>query len=274
MFTHLQGFAIDVARLALWLFLLTAIFVPLERMFAERRQPVLRKQFALDLGYYFLNGLVAAALLAGMAALLTSWLQRMVPAALLAATASLPLWPRILVTLAVADLGFYWGHRWSHAVPLLWRFHAIHHSAEHVDWLTNTRAHPVDLIFTRLCGFALIALLGLAQPGARAGAAITGLLAVFTTLYGFCIHANLRCRLGWLEHVIATPAFHRWHHTNDSNRDRNYAATLPLFDHVFGTLHLPPNEAPARFGIDAPISRSMTGQLLDPVMSPASPRAP
>jgi len=64
----------------------------------------------------------------------------------------------------VNDFGAYWGHRASHHIPFLWRFHAIHHSAEHMDWLVNTRAHPVDMVFTRLSGLVPVYRAG---PGAR-----------------------------------------------------------------------------------------------------------
>ena len=263
---HVQHLALATARLSVWFFLLCVVFLPLERAFAERPQRPLRRQFALDLAYYFLNGLVTAALLAAVAGLVTTLLRPLVPHALLAATAALPLSVRVLATLLVGELGFYWGHRWSHEIPLLWRFHAVHHSAEQVDWLTNTRAHPIDMIFTRLCGVVLIVLTGLAQPATRTGTASVALLVVFTTLYGFFIHANLRWRFGWLEAVIATPAFHRWHHTNDANRNHNYAATLPLYDRLFGTHHLPRSGAPPCFGIDLPLRHGVLRQLVDPFL--------
>jgi sterol desaturase/sphingolipid hydroxylase (fatty acid hydroxylase superfamily) len=85
-----------------------------------------------------------------------------------------------------------------------------------VDGLTSSRGHPVDLIFTRLCGLTLIRASGLVSPDAVAPNAALLLAAVFSIVWGYFIHANLRWRLGWLESVIATPAFHRWHHTNDS----------------------------------------------------------
>jgi sterol desaturase/sphingolipid hydroxylase (fatty acid hydroxylase superfamily) len=266
MVVYLSHLALTTARLSTWLFLLCVVFIPLERAFAERPQQLFRRQFAIDLAYYFLNGLMTAALLAAVAGLVATLLHPLVPDALLAATATLPLPMRMLATLLVGELGFYWGHRWSHEIPLLWRFHAVHHSAEQVDWLTNTRAHPVDMIFTRLCGFVLIMLTGLAQPATRAGTTSVALLVVVTTLYGFFIHANLRWRFGWLEAVVATPAFHRWHHTNDANRNHNYAATLPFYDWLFGTRHLPRADVPPCFGIDRPVRHNVLSHLMDPFL--------
>ena len=49
----------------------------------------------------------------------------------------------------LSDLCVYWGHRLQHNNAFLWRFHSIHHSAEHLDWLAAHREHPIDTIYTR-----------------------------------------------------------------------------------------------------------------------------
>jgi sterol desaturase/sphingolipid hydroxylase (fatty acid hydroxylase superfamily) len=150
---------------------------------------------------------------------------------------------------------------------LLWRFHAIHHSAEHLDWLVNTRAHPFDMVFTRLSGLAPVYLLGLATtagPHVDNGVAI---VMIFGTVWTFFIHANIRVRLGPVEWLISSPAFHHWHHTNDEHRNRNFAFIFPIIDRVFGTAWLPRYWPPV-YGIDAKISPTLGGQFFDPLDPP------
>ena len=79
--------------------------------------------------------------------------RRVVPEALPAAVQSQPLWLQAIEALLVADIGFYLAHRAFHAVPFLWRFHAIHHSIEEMDWLAAHRVHPVDQILTKSASF-------------------------------------------------------------------------------------------------------------------------
>jgi sterol desaturase/sphingolipid hydroxylase (fatty acid hydroxylase superfamily) len=258
---HLTSFLLEAERATVWLFLLGAIFVPLERFFAQKPQSVFRRQFAADLGYYFLSNLLSNALVAAMTGTLAAAIYRVLPSAVVSFGHSLTLWQRILATLLVGEFGFYWGHRWSHEWPLLWRFHIVHHAPEEVDWLTSTRGHPVDILITRFCGYTLIYACGLAQTDAGPATTPVLLLGVLTVFWGFFIHANVRWRFGWLEWLISTPAFHRWHHTNDEHRDMNYASTLPLWDWVFGTMWLPRQGVPPVFGTDHKIAETMIGQL-------------
>ncbi len=258
-------FAVDVLRLSLWLALIAAVFVPLERLFALRQSKVWRAGMGVDLAYYFLSSLLPAIILALPLAVMAAVLHRLMPPAWLGWSADLPLWARFALAIVVAEFGAYWGHRWTHQNSFLWRFHAVHHSAEHMDWLVNSRAHPVDLVFVRLCGLVPLTVLGLAQPGGGTNIAIA--TAFITTFYGFFIHANIRWRFGPLEQLFATPAFHHWHHSRVDHINRNYATIFPWMDRLFGTLHLP-REWPDAYGIEAPMPTDLTGQLLEPLSRP------
>ena len=238
---HLLAFLMSVARLCAWLLLLALIFLPLERLFALHPQKFFRKALAQDLGYYFISGLVPGLLLAFPMSLVAFGAHSLIPDHLQAAVAAWPLWQRILAGLVVGEIGFYWGHRWTHEIPFLWRFHSIHHSAEQIYFLISSRAHPIDNVFIRLCGLAPVYILGIATPLTPAGGAVSALLVLVMTMWGFLIHANVRWRLGPLEWVIATPAFHHWHHTLGKQRDCNYAPMLPWIDRIFGTYYLPRN---------------------------------
>ena len=151
-------------RTCIWLAILIAVFAPLERFFAIRPAKLFHKGWATNLGWYFVNSLVPIVLLGPPVALIATVIHSVLPASLTGAGAGLPLSARMIAAMVVGEIGFYWGHRWSHEIPLIWRFHAVHHSAEHVNFLVNTRAHPVDMVFTRLCGLTLLYATGLASP--------------------------------------------------------------------------------------------------------------
>lgn len=238
----------------------------MERLFGLRPAKVFRRGLLGDLGYYFLNGIVPGLVLS-LPLGIAGWIaHRWLPASVTGALAHWPVAGRIFVGLLVAEIGLYWGHRWSHEIPLLWRFHAVHHSATQLDWLVNVRGHPVDFIFTRLCGLLPLYVLGLADPVAGASGGIPLVVMLLGPAWGFFIHANVRWRFGRLEWVIASPAFHHWHHANDdpSVIDKNYAPMFPWIDRAFGTLHLPDDRQPAVFGTDTQVAPGLIGQLLDP----------
>lgn len=251
-------------HLAVWLVLLAVIFVPLERLFALRRERLLRPGWPTDLVWYFLSSLLPGILLAVPMAAVAWTVHRLVPGAVQTFSQSLPLGARIAAALVVGEIGFYWGHRLSHEIPLLWRFHALHHSAEHLDWLVNTRAHPVDMVFGKFVGLVPLYILGLANPLSGKPDIVSLVVLVVGTFWGFFIHANVTWRFGWFESIIATPAFHHWHHTRRDHVDRNYAAMLPFVDRLFGTWYLP-RVWPTDYGTDHPVAAKLHDQIIEPL---------
>jgi len=265
---------LTMLRQCAWLVILAVMFVPLEQLFAVRRQHLFRKSTLGDLGFYFISGLVPHLLLVTPLSIAAYVAYHFVPWRVHAAVAAWPLWLQGLAAFIVADFGFYWGHRWAHEIPLLWRFHSLHHSPEHVYFLISARAHPIDNAFIRLCGLIPIYLLGLGAPQSVRGTLIATLLMLLVTVWGFFIHANVRWRLGPLEWLVATPGFHHWHHIRSGLRDRNFASMLPCMDMIFRTYHNPRKEWPSAYGIEAKLPASVVGQLLHPFRSEAPANLP
>ena len=129
----------------------------------------------------------------------------------------LPLWLQATLIIILSDFISYWMHRWFHGA-WLWKFHAVHHSSNPLDWLSAVRVHPVNDALMRVAGTLPVIALGFA-PKAVAG------VIPFLTFMAIFIHANLDWDWGPLRSVIASPRFHRWHHTSEAEgRDKNFAA--------------------------------------------------
>jgi sterol desaturase/sphingolipid hydroxylase (fatty acid hydroxylase superfamily) len=230
------------------------VFVPLEKLFAFRPQKVFRRGIATDLTHLLVNNVfvtIGTFALVIVAALPLLWVRA------LDLEAALPPGAAIALGLAVAFLGNYVGHRLTHRVPFLWRFHAVHHSIEQMDWVASGRLHPLDAAFTQACTVLPVLLLGY-HAGAFAG------LTIGFTLLALFQHANVRLRFPGLRWVINTPEWHHWHHAIDpEGRDKNFG--LPVIDLLFGTAYLPKDRRPTGFGTTDPVPQdSYLGQLAYP----------
>jgi sterol desaturase/sphingolipid hydroxylase (fatty acid hydroxylase superfamily) len=169
----------------------------------------------------------------------------------------LPLWQQAVLILVLGDFLGYWMHRLFHRRQL-WRFHAVHHSSETLDWLSSVRVHPVNDAVMRVASAAPVLALGFA-PGALAGAA-PGL-----TFMAILVHANVDWDWGPLRSWIVSPMFHRWHHTSEAEgRDKNFAGLLAQWDRMFGTYYMPKDRTPARFGTQTPVPKGLMGQVFYP----------
>jgi sterol desaturase/sphingolipid hydroxylase (fatty acid hydroxylase superfamily) len=225
------------------LLLYSAVFIPLERLFALRGgQPVFRRQWVVDLTYFFINSLLIEILTIFTlrpALILFDWAR---VASVSTTVGSLPLLVQVPALLLVADFTQYWVHRTFHVVPFLWPFHAIHHSAEEMDWLAGSRLHLVDVILTRGLTYVPIFVLGFSERALMVYVVLVAAQATF-------IHANVRWTFRPLRGVVATPAFHHWHHSAEREAlDKNFAVHTPLWDILFGTYYLP-DRWPGAYGL-------------------------
>jgi sterol desaturase/sphingolipid hydroxylase (fatty acid hydroxylase superfamily) len=221
------------------IFVTCLVFVPLERLFALRPgQKVFRQHWGNDLIFLLLNGILIKLGLLAVIALSIFAASRVVPASWQATIGGLPYWVQLPLLIVVSDLGFYWTHRMFHAVPWLWRFHAVHHSIEELDWLAAARVHPVDQILTKGVSLVPIVALGFSEWA-------IGVYALLYQWQSVLIHANVRIGFGPFRLLFASPEFHHWHHSNDREaRDRNFAGQLTFLDALFGTLHMPRGQMP------------------------------
>ena len=222
--------------------LLFVLFVPLEKVFALRRQRTFRPGLLTDLTHILVNSVlttIAVLVLVIAAAIPFVWLRRM------DLVGGLPEWGAIALAAVVVAVANYWGHRLTHTVPFLWRFHSVHHSIEQMDWVASGRLHPLDQAFTQAFTVFPLVLLGY-------GAGVFGGVAVFITLLALFQHANVRLRFPGVRWVINTPEWHHWHHALDVDaHDKNFG--LPVVDKLFGTAYLPKGARPVGFGTSSPV---------------------
>jgi sterol desaturase/sphingolipid hydroxylase (fatty acid hydroxylase superfamily) len=246
------------------LVILAIIFIPLERLFALRPRQVLRRGWRTDVVHYLING---AALKVGVVvavAVVGTVLRAFVPVPVRTEIAASPGWVQIVAALAIATVGGYAGHRAAHEVPLLWRFHRVHHSVREMDWLAANHLHPLDQIFIRSAAVLPVYALGF-------GRVSLGAFVILTTLQAIFIHANVRLTFGPLRWLIATPQFHHWHHAREPEAyNSNYAGEFPAVDALFGTLYLPAHRWPAQYGIDDTEPVGYLRQLVWPLHVPAA----
>lgn len=232
------------------------MFLPLERLFAMHRQPVLRAEWWTDLAFFFGQYVLWTAPVVASLVWLRETLHGLPLGAVHDTLAAQPYWLQAILAVAVSDLCTYWGHRLAHRVPVLWRFHKVHHTAVELDWLAAYREHPVDNLYTRATENVPLILLGFPLE------TIAGFV-VFRGIWGLFIHANLVLRLGPLKYVLGSSRLHHWHHSLE-NDHCNFANLMPLMDLAFGT-YFDPGRDPEAYGIPEAVDHGYVQQLVQPM---------
>lgn len=255
---------------AIALLILAVIFFVIERLAGRgrgRAQPYFRQGWVTDVVYWFTTVLLTKpltrfALLVPLSVLVVlkltdvETLKRGIYSGF-GPLSRQPVWLQAVQIYALADFIAYWTHRLFHS-GRWWPFHAVHHSSEDLDWLGSLRVHPVNDLVNKFLQTSPLLLLGY-NP------LVTLSTAPVLTFYAIFLHANVNWDFGPLRAVIATPVFHRWHHSREREAwDKNFAGLFPLWDLLFGTYYMPKGRYPENFGICEPMPASWLGQMWEP----------
>jgi sterol desaturase/sphingolipid hydroxylase (fatty acid hydroxylase superfamily) len=250
------------------LIVLSIVFLIVERVIGRgRKQPVFRRGWFTDVIYWVITpfftkqlvkyGIILPAGLLVLAKVTTVEGFQLRTYNGFGPLGAQPLWLQALEIYVLVDFIGYWTHRLFHG-GRLWPFHAVHHSSEDLDWLGSVRVHPVNDLVNKMAQAAPLILLGF-NPY------VTLSTAPFFTLYAIFLHANVNWDFGPLRSVIATPVFHRWHHSKDREAwDKNFAGLFPFWDILFGTYYMPKGRYPENFGIHDPMPKGFFGQMWAP----------
>ena len=226
----------------------TMVFILIEKLFPiYKDQPVFRTGWQTDFTHFVINHFLVGLVLLVVNFLIHRFLGWAAYDPLQMLIAGQPLFIQLFLILLAADLVQYWTHRAYHEVPLLWRFHAVHHSAPYMDWMAGSRLHMLELIVTRVSVLGVIYVLGFSKEVMDIYIIIVGFQAVFN-------HANVRLPVAFarapLKYLFVTPDFHHWHHSSDrAALDRNYAAHFAFIDYLFGTAVKSDLRFPEKYGV-------------------------
>jgi sterol desaturase/sphingolipid hydroxylase (fatty acid hydroxylase superfamily) len=152
------------------------------------------------------------------------------------------------ITAALAwDFCYYWFHRFSHEISVLWAAHAVHHQSEDYNLSTALRQTSTGFLFGWIFYLPLFMI----------GFPLTVLITVnaINLIYQFWVHTQIVRRLGVLDRILVTPSNHRVHHAqNERYIDKNYGGMLILWDRFFGTFEDESEDEPVVFGVRKPLA--------------------
>jgi sterol desaturase/sphingolipid hydroxylase (fatty acid hydroxylase superfamily) len=134
----------------------------------------------------------------------------------------------------------------------------VHHSIEKMDWLAGYRVHPIDQILTK--GASLLPCFALGFSTWAIGASF-----VLYHWHSLLLHSNVRINFGPIRWLIASPNFHHWHHSKETEaQNKNFAGQLAILDILFRTAHMPAGRWTPSYGVSEPVPRTYVNQILYP----------
>ena len=144
----------------------------------------------------------------------------------------------------------------------MWSFHAIHHAAQNLSWITALRLHPIDILVAVFFDVIFLHIFGFSAPGIFiAMLVIKG--------YNYFTHANVDMKFGVpVRYIFASPNFHRWHHAVEKEaHNKNYCSMFSLLDVMFGTYYHP-EDLPKGYGLSRFEQRNYPAGLMGWIVYP------
>ncbi len=279
------GYLSSAAILACWVYIRTRPPLSLTR-YLFPKHVWLGRSAHIDYLLALVNGLLKVALVGqfvGFSYHVAQWSRATLESTLGAPSHSLGETETLVVytvaLLLAGDLSVYLVHRAMHQIPVLWRFHKIHHSATTLTPFTLLRVHPVELLVNNGRSILMAGL-------------VTGMVSYFTahridvvTFLGvnmasflfFTLGANLRHSqiplAYWspVERILSSPRQHQIHHSNDpAHHDRNFGSKFALWDWIGGSLVLSKDTKELTYGLGSQESKQYT-TLKQALFSPFRP---
>ncbi len=226
---------------ALWL---GETWVPFYAQFRDDRTERVRHDLR-NLFIGVLNSIIVAVAFSGLAVIAEVWgaangygLLRIY---------ELPGWAAALVAIALFDFWMYLWHRGNHAIPILWRFHRVHHADPNMDATTGVRFHTVEVVLSFFTKIAIMQLIGMSIWHLALYEAIV--------LPVVLVHHSNVALPRWIDRgllfLIVTPAMHRVHHSRlRAETDSNYGSLFPYWDYVLRSLRLREDVHAVHVGLD------------------------
>ena len=203
----------------------------LEELLPRRKNSaILKQRWFNNIGLTLINQVGVNLLTSGVVIAAAWWGESVGPGLLNGA--DLGFWPMLILAFLIFEFISYWFHRALHAIPWLWRIHAIHHCDTEVDFTTTFRNHPLELFIN--APLTLPVILGLGFP-----VIVVTAYQLIKTSISIVAHSNIQLSKkvdNVIRKFIITPDYHRLHHCSEQKfTDSNFSASIPLYDYLFGT---------------------------------------
>jgi sterol desaturase/sphingolipid hydroxylase (fatty acid hydroxylase superfamily) len=195
-----------------------------ERVRPAQRRPLVARGHRHDVLFALLHATVGVFLITALTLSFQEVVRRVLPWIQLSRLHPLPRVGAVAAVFLAMDGCNWLVHLANHRVPVLWRFHELHHSQEDLNALSVFRTHPliyVSYLLSLVPGIVLLA----------NGAMSITLLVIYGGFVAFA-HSNTKAGFGPLRRVFVSPNYHRIHHRRDGAQDVNLGFVFTIWDQL------------------------------------------